>query len=595
MSRRILHNREGLTLVELILTIGLVVIIFGGLSLAYSSILDSINNSELRADAATILNRQVELVHNLPYDKVGTTSGIPSGVISSTQSIAFDQVKFTITTTVRNIDDPFDGTLNGTPRDTAPADYKLVEIEASCPGCFHFIPLGITTTVAPKALENTATTGSLFVNVFDANGTGVPEATVHLTNASVTPTIDLTDTTNNSGTLQLVGVPTSTQRYHVTITKGGYSSDQTYLPGSLGSSTPLKIDSTVAANTLTQTSFSIDRASALTVITSDEFCALTPNRSISISGTKLIGTTPDVLKFSMTTTTGASGSKLFPNMEWDTYSMVLNDPSYDILGTIPFAPITINPSSTPSFRFVIQPAAPHSLLVSVKNASTGGTIPSTSVTLSKAGFSETFTTGHATVSQTDWSGAGGAGYSSQDGGVSVVSPAGTAKLVLGPGGYSTTTADWIISNTFDFGSSTTNFYTFSWNPSSEPVTTGAASLEFQIATNNDNATWNFTGPDGTPATYYTTSGSQVAAAQNGNRYLRYKAYMRTADSGATPELDDATIEFSGPCLPPSQALFNNLSSGTYLVTASAAGFASATSSVSVAGNWQQVDIPMVSL
>ena len=57
---------------------------------------------------------------------------------------------------------------------------------------------------------------------------GVGTATVRVINASVTPAIDITDTTNVSGSLQLVGIPTSTQGYRITVTKSGYSSERTY-------------------------------------------------------------------------------------------------------------------------------------------------------------------------------------------------------------------------------------------------------------------------------------------------------------------------------------------------------------------------------
>ena len=72
-------------------------------------------------------------------------------------------ISFTLTTTVRNIDDPFDGTATGNPPpvDTAPADYKLVDIGATCPLCDNAFDETITTTVAPKNLESATADGSL--------------------------------------------------------------------------------------------------------------------------------------------------------------------------------------------------------------------------------------------------------------------------------------------------------------------------------------------------------------------------------------------------------------------------------------------------
>jgi len=40
-----------------------------------------------------------------------------------------DNTSFNVETIIRNIDDPFDGTIGGDPNDTSPSDYKLAEIE----------------------------------------------------------------------------------------------------------------------------------------------------------------------------------------------------------------------------------------------------------------------------------------------------------------------------------------------------------------------------------------------------------------------------------------------------------------------------------
>src|SRR5581483_9767301 len=113
--------------------------------------------------------------------------GIPAGVISETQTSSIGKFTFTVQTVVRNIDDPYDGTLGGTPNDTAPADYKLVTLTVSCSVCPSFIPLSMTSTIAPKNLESAGLSGDLFVNVLDATGKGVPFANIVVSNASLTP------------------------------------------------------------------------------------------------------------------------------------------------------------------------------------------------------------------------------------------------------------------------------------------------------------------------------------------------------------------------------------------------------------------------
>ena len=114
-------------------------------------------------------------------------------------------------------------------------------------------------------------------------------------------------------------------------------------------------------------------------------------------------------------------------------------------------------------------------------------------------------------------------------------------------------------------------------------------MKFQLAGNNDSSTWNFIGSDGTANSYYTDASSTISGL-NGNRFLRYKAFLGTQDGNYSPRLDDITFEFNSTCVPQSQALFNNLTTGTYVITAAVSGYGETTSSVAVSGNWQQTQI-----
>lgn len=84
-----------------------------------------------------------------------------------------------------------------------------------------------------------------------------------------------------------------------------------------------------------------------------------------------------------------------------------------------------------------------------------------------------------------------------------------------------------------------DFGTISW----DSQTPDSTELKFQIATNNDYSTWNFAGPDANPASYYETSGTDIWSGNDGNRYIRYKAYLRTPDPYQTPALEEVRITF----------------------------------------------------
>ncbi len=82
--------------------------------------------------------------------------------------------------------------------------------------------------------------------------------------------------------------------------------------------------------------------------------------------------------------------------------------------------------------------------------------------------------------------------------------------------------------------------TLSWT-ASVPANTN---LQFQVAASNSQyGPFNFVGPDGTAATFFTTSGASLSQF-NGFRYLRYKALMTTANGAVTPTINDVTLCFN---------------------------------------------------
>ena len=90
----------------------------------------------------------------------------------------------------------------------------------------------------------------------------------------------------------------------------------------------------------------------------------------------------------------------------------------------------------------------------------------------------------------------------------------------------------------------TRWNSLSWNATVPANTT----LQFQIAgSNNAAGPFNFIGPDGTAATFFTTSPATINNLVNGNRYLKYKAYLTTSDPAVSPTVNDVTVCFNmGP-------------------------------------------------
>jgi len=587
---------RGVTLIELLIGIAILAILAFSIYRGLSVLLDILSGSTTRLAATTLANEEIEIIRNIAYNKVGVVGGIPVGILPSVHTKIKDKVTFNVTTVVRNIDDSFDGTLGGNPNDLSPADYKLVELTLDCTTCVPKETFQFTARVAPRALETASTNGALFVRVIDASGEPVEGATVQITNISIQPTVNITDTTDVDGYLKIVDVPPAVQSYHIVANKTGYSSDQTYAT-STANPNPIKLNATVALQTVTQITFSIDQVSDLAVTSVTEMCAQVPSIDFTVRGSKLIGTSPDVLKYQANHVTDGFGSKTVSNLEWDTYSIEATDPNFELAGTIPNPPLILLPNAQQTYRMVMQPQNPRSILVTVVDATNDLPIPNARVSVSNNISQFIKTTGRGFLAQTDWSGGAGQNiftqpdqYFEQDGNIDdAMNPGEISLIQTVPGTHAL--AGWLVSSIFNAGSPS-NFYNITWEPQDQPPETGVDSLKFQIATatTTNPLTWDFKGPDGTSGTFYTTSVSSINQIHNGDQYIRYKAYLGTASTTFSPNVSDVAITFASDCVPPGQAFFQGLNFDTYTVDVSANGYVLFNGVTTTNFNWQEYRI-----
>ncbi len=398
----------GFTLMETIVAIAIFITISTGLYKGFVSTLKLMSAIKIKEVATNLANEQFEIARNLPYASVGTINGIPPGVFAQNQTIVRDNYTFNVGITIRNFDDPFDGTLGGSPNDLSPADMKLMEIIITCSNCNSFSPVSMTTRIAPKNLETASTNGALVIRVLDASGSPVVGAGVNIVNNSISPTININDVTGNDGTLTIVDAPPAVGSYEITVTKSGYSTEKTYVIGDPSNPNPSKPNLTVIIQQISQISFAIDQLSTAPVTTSDNQCTPTPNFDFTISGTKLIGTNPDTLKYSRNLTSNGSGNITINDLEWDTYNIIGTDSSYDIVGTNPLLSLGVPPNTTQNIQITTAAKNGRRLVVIVRDQSTGLPITDASVTLDDgAGYSSTKVTNEGFLTQTDWSGGPG--------------------------------------------------------------------------------------------------------------------------------------------------------------------------------------------
>lgn len=390
-----LQATPGFTLLEVLLGVLLLVFISVSLYTLYSFAINMIWESRVRINASAIANERIERARNIPYDSVGTIGGIPSGTLTQSQVVTMNNVPFTIQTTVIYIDDPFDGTLGGSPNDTLNTDYKRIRVTVSWPYRLTHTPVVMLTDVVPKGIETTAGGGTLRVTVLNSYGQPVSNADVHITNTTVSPAVDLTTQTNSSGLVILPGATPSNNSYNIVVSKSGYSTDQTNAPtASLPS--PAVAPISIFLGQTSSVSFSIDTLGTLNVTTNDY---VTENRignvAVKLTGAKSIGNDSGglpVLKYLNTPSTDGNGFVGLTALEWDSYTFSLATSTlYDLAGLNPLNPVLLSAGSTTPVSVYVAQKSNHSLLVAVKQPD-GIFVDSALVQIDRTGFTATSTT-----------------------------------------------------------------------------------------------------------------------------------------------------------------------------------------------------------
>lgn len=398
-------HKQGFTLIETLVGAAVFVSIAVAAYQAFTLLMNVVLINRAKIAGTELANEQFEIIRNLSYNDVGILGGIPVGKITRTQTLNRDNFSFTVVTSIRNVDDPFDGTIGGNPNDTSPADYKLVDLDVNCSNCKTFSQLDFTTLIAPHALETATTNGALFIRVFDANGIPVPQASVHIVNTQTNPDTIIDETTDNSGWVKIIDAPAGTNAYNITATKTGYTTDKTYPIGGAAGDTPSKPDVTVVRQQISQVSFAIDQFSTIAATTVDSTCTALPSTGFSLTGEKLIGV--NILKYpTQTFTTNSSGTLSIPSIEWDTYSTLLTSAALDLAGTSLTQNFFVAPNETKNLQLIAVPHVSNALLINVETSS-GAAIDGATVRLTKTGFDQTKTTNSGTCptpGQVFWNG-----------------------------------------------------------------------------------------------------------------------------------------------------------------------------------------------
>jgi Tfp pilus assembly protein PilV len=586
------NRLRGFTLIEAVVGTALFLIVALAVYQVYMGVFNLIYSNQDQILAIDLANEQFEIARNMSYASVGVQGGLPNGIIPEFQTLTRGGIPFSVTTIVRSINIPLTSTSTSS---TTPSE-KLVAVTVACAATStcskNFKSITLTTDIAPANLITDKTDGALSIKAFNANGIALVGANVTVTNNSSTDPITVNDTTNDSGYLQILGVPPASNVYHIVVTEPGYSTAQNY-PSSSTNPHPTVPYATVLSQQITSTSFSIDQTGTLNVSSVTPSCTLVPNVGFTIVGAKTIG--PGIPKYAATTTTNSSGTNILNTMEWDAYTFGLNSSSYDLAGVNILNPVTLNPAGSQNVLLTVLPKTPDSLQVTVEDGSTNLPLSNATVALTRASpsYSNSLTTGQGFFAQTDWSGGSGQSnyltanqFFSSNGTISINTPVGDINLATtSPGKYAS--SGLLQSSTFDTGTSS-SFINLVWLPGSQTLAVGTTSVKLQLATspfNTSTTTWNFLGPDGTSGTYYTNANASIGTMHNGDRYLRYQVLLNTPSATNTPDVSSVAFTYSTACTPPGQVLFQGLSTGTYVLTVSATGYVTNTTNVTIGSSW----------
>ena len=335
-----IRHPRGFTLIEALTLLFIFSIITVTFFQMYATGTRLIIESKNRLGATALANQKIEIIRSIDYSTIGTINGIPAGDIPEYETINVNTVRYRVHTAIQYVDDAFDGKSGGSPSDAIPNDYKRVKISVSWGAMGTDQTVALFTTIAPLGVETSVGGGVLSINILDSTGFGVPSASVRIVNSEAS--VDVTMQTDATGNITLPGAPAGTQKYALTVSKGGYYGTVTYPPYPTSAYNPVDEHASVAAGVLNQKSMVMDRYANITVRSKDPFGTDVPNINFRMVGGKVLGTNPItsviVYGYDQNVATNASGTKDIANQSHGQYTLTESDARYEFY--------TLNPAGT---------------------------------------------------------------------------------------------------------------------------------------------------------------------------------------------------------------------------------------------------------
>ena len=231
MRTPIRPSQAGFTFVELIFVTVISVMIFGALFTTFQYTLQLIAQSRAQLSALSLANERMEFFRSLPYNDVGTLTGIVRGPVANNQTLTLNGIEFTERIVIDYVDGPGD-TVAGVDKNLILEDFKQIKLEYTWILNEQNYRLALVTDIMPRAVETGAGGGSVRINVLDQEFQPLPGARVQISNASSTAPLYESRLSDINGQVLLSGVPVD-NNYQVVV--GGpiggvnYSTSSTYI------------------------------------------------------------------------------------------------------------------------------------------------------------------------------------------------------------------------------------------------------------------------------------------------------------------------------------------------------------------------------
>ncbi len=255
-------KNKGASLIDTVVGIALMLLVFVGVFGAFQLSIELVSNNKARIGAAALAQEQMEYIRSLAYDNMAVVGGIPAGTVPQTETVSFNGVSYTRRTLIRYLDDAGDG-LAGADTNNITADSKEVKVAVSWNTANGAHTLTLVSRASPPGVEQAVPGGTLSISVRSASLAPIAGAEVHIVNQTTIPAVDVTSYSDADGYTSFIGAPAASG-YEITVTKSGYSTDQTYTADAQNPN-PLPGHLTVANNQTTSGTFRIDLLAQKTV------------------------------------------------------------------------------------------------------------------------------------------------------------------------------------------------------------------------------------------------------------------------------------------------------------------------------------------